>query len=270
MKKKIKIGLIVSVVVIIFVAGLWIWNNHFRVIEDVTNQKQALVIAQQTTEAREFMNLYPNAVVDVERLQPLTMVPPTGWGVSYVKNPEVYPNIVYLIVHVNDNGTIEHISPENAFTLIKNRKYCDTDNDCLSINCSYRIDYVNYIHAYAEKCSPLLSCVSGGDLCHSYFISSCINHECRGKNARVKIPTKSEALETANKTEKVRKFLKSHPNTTVSIEKCCCGGGVQGGWDGDCEENPDFRGWCVHYKKDTEWISFYLCPIRDSPGFRNF
>lgn len=240
------------------------------VIENVINPEQALSVAKRTPEAREFVKLYPDARIHAAKTQIWSIgATAKGWIATFIEKPDIYPTIVSLSIHVNDNGTIDSIFPENAFDLIKNRKYCKTDNDCLSVECPFGIEYVNYVHAYADKCMPLLS--PEGDYCHSHFISLCVNNKCYGDGTRIKIPTETEALKTANEIKDVREFLESYPDAIVSTERICCiPGGILGDWIQSCEKSPDFRGWNIYYKMGTNKHVVNICPINNTPGFKNF
>ncbi len=198
MKKSLIIVLVIGIIII---SGWFILTKQE---DSQITEKQAIKIASQTEQVKEFLKLYPNAIVKASFGQARCMGCEPEWSIAYYPreiesgNPQndeyTYSSripdahVTFLSIALNEFGDIIGI-PDISF--IKNEKHCGSPYDCYPINYPMHINCVNRIHTWKIqkelKTQPLFHCeINGvcyvhknGEIDYSHRqVCDCINNTC--------------------------------------------------------------------------------------------
>ena len=197
MNPKTKLLLGILVIGIILISGLWIWESQTG--REEISEEEAIRIASQTEEVREFLKLYPDAKVRAIFNAPLAIGAQFEWTVSYIpseKEENLNALVTYLNVRLDNFGNIKYINPGSE--IIKDEERCNHDYQCYGINYPNKVDCVNFIYAWRiqkDLDTPALFHCSESAICHSDVPCKCINNKCVFKE------TESQVTITTDKTE---------------------------------------------------------------------
>ncbi len=98
--------LITILVIVILIAGWWVWNE--QVGDREISEKEAIEIANQVTEVKEFLGLYPDATVSAYFGAPLETGIEPRWTISYTTSLD---SDIYCNIMLDRYGNITQINP---------------------------------------------------------------------------------------------------------------------------------------------------------------
>lgn len=173
-RKAIIIGILIVGIILV---GSWlIWSNQTVII----TKEQAIDIASQTEEFKEFLKLYPDAKINAAQHCCAEIKvyggecgciskPDDNWIVAYCINKGCWESRYIPSARVAINSrTSQIIAKYPKIEYIKNEEYCEEKGDCLCASCCGGC--TNFIY------EPLIKARTENILC---FVCACTTNDCK-------------------------------------------------------------------------------------------